>query len=217
MLRRSSGVIPDLAPNSKPYLLKRIIADGFDTVTVFLLFFVLSALIFASPLAGVYNGHYENYKQIEKEAVEEYNNDAAAITEALNGNAYYNEVRFAARLHAYILQLLAGFTAELALLLLVPLVSKRRQTFGKMLTGVVPFCERKQTKASRIQIFSRFMFVFILDSALLYLVTGIFTFLLVPVIRLTEMLLNKNNKTVCDAVTGVMNIEQLSYNGIDNI
>lgn len=210
-----SGERPDIAPNSKPYLFKRIIADGFDTVTVFLVFYVLLMLLLNTPLANTYNGHYENYRQIEKAAVEEYGNDAKAITDALNGNEYYKEIRFAANLHSYLLKLLAGSVAEIVLLLVVPLVSKRRQTFGKTLMGVMPFCERTQSAASRLQILGRFAFILILDSALLYLVTGIYTFLLVPVIRLTEMLLNRKNKTVCDAVSGVMIIEQSSYNGIN--
>lgn len=209
-----SGERVDLAPNSKPYLFKRIIADGFDTVTVFLVFYVLLILLLNTPLANTYNRHYENYRQIEKAAVEEYGNDAKAITDALNGNEYYKEIQFAANLHSYLLKLLAGSVSEIALLLAVPLVSKKRQTFGKALMGVMPFCERTQSAASRLQIFGRFAFILILDSALLYLVTGIYTFLLVPVIRLTEMLLNRKNKTVCDAVSGVMIIEQLSYNGI---
>lgn len=209
------GVKLDLEPNSKPYLLKRIISDGFDTVVIFVLFMAVSALIFASPLANVYNSHYENYKKVQQSAVEEYGDDAAAITEALNNDAYYRDERFAANLHSYLLKLLAGFIAETVVLLLIPLISRHRCTPGKLMTGIIPFNERRQTKASRITIFYRFLFIFMIDSAILYLFAGIFTFLLVPVIRLVEMLFNKKNKTVCDAVTGVTIIEKLSYNGID--
>ncbi len=205
----------DLEPNSKPYLLKRLISDGFDTVSVFLLFMLISSLIFASPLAGVYNSHYENYKKAEQSAVSEYGDDAAAISEKLNNDAYYLEERFAANLHSYVLKAAAGFIAEAAVLLIVPLVDKKRCTPGKILTGIMPFSEKRQTKASRLTVLYRFIFIFIIDSAVLYLFTGILTFLLVPVIRLTEMLLNHKNKTICDAITGVTIIEKRSYNGID--
>ncbi len=45
--------------------------------------------------------------------------------------------------------------------------------------------------------------------------TGTLTFLLVAVIRLTEMLLNRKNKTLCDFLTGIMIIETMSYDGIN--
>ena len=127
----------------------------------------------------------------------------------------YQEERFAAELHAYLLKLLAGLIAEAAVLLAVPLFSKDRRTPGKMMTGVMPFCERKRAKASRLAIVGRFAFTFLIDSAFLYLFTGIYTCLLVPVIRLAEMLLNRKNKTICDAVSGIVIIERSSYDGIN--
>lgn len=205
----------DLEPNSKPYLLKRLISDGFDTVLIFVLFMAFSALIFASPLANVYNSHYDNYKKVQESVMEEYKDDAAAITDALRSDAYYRDEQFAANLHSYLLKLLAGFLSEAVVLLLFPLVLKHRGTPGKLMTGIMPFNEKKQTKASRLAILARFAYIYIFDSAFLYLFTGIFTFLLVPVFRLVEMLVNKKNKTICDALTGVTIIEKLSYNGID--
>ena len=214
-----SGGFPDekikLEPNSKPYLLKRIISDGFDVVVIFLLFVALSSVIFSSPLAKTYNEHYDNYKKVQESVIEEFGNDAETISNVLSGNDYYLEERFAANLHGYLLKLLAGFIAEAAVLLLVPMLSKTRGTLGKTLTRIMPFCERKRARASRLSILGRFAFIFIIDSAFLYLFTGIYTFLLVPVIRLTEMLLNNKNKTICDTVSGIMIIEQLSYDGID--
>ena len=206
-----------MEPNSKPYLFKRIISDGLDIVVIFLLFMILSSLIFSSPLAKTYNEHYENYKKVQESAIEEFGKDnIEAITNSLNGNDYYRNEQFAANLHGYLLKLLAGFLAEAVILLAFPMISKSRCTPGKMMTKIIPFCERRQSRASRLSISGRFAFIFIIDSAFLYLFTGIYTFLLVPVIRLIEMLLNKKNKTICDAVTGVMIIEQLSYDGIDS-
>ena len=210
-----NGTNIQLEPNSKPYLLKRIISDGFDTVSIFVLFMVISALIFASPLANVYNEHYENYKRVKDEAVAEYGDNAEAITNKLSTDRYYLDEQFAANLHSYLLKLLAGFIAEAAVLAAVPLISKQRGTPGKLMTGIIPFKEKKQTKADAKTILLRFVYVFIIDGAVFYLFTGIFTFLLIPVIRLVEILINKKNKTLCDALTGVMMIEKLSYDGID--
>ena len=210
-----NGTNIQLEPNSKPYLLKRMISDGFDTVSIFVLFMVISALIFASPLANVYNEHYENYKRVKDEAVAEYGDDAEAITNKLSTDRYYLDEQFAANLHSYLLKLLAGFIAEAAVLAAVPLISKQRGTPGKLMTGIIPFKEKKQTKADAKTILLRFVYVFIIDGAVFYLFTGILTFLLIPVIRLVEILINKKNKTLCDALTGVMMIEKLSYDGID--
>ena len=69
--------------NSKPYLLKRLISDGFDTVLIFGLFMLFTALLLRSPLAKTYQAHFERYKAIEAEAVEAYGDDTQAIADAL--------------------------------------------------------------------------------------------------------------------------------------
>ena len=211
-----------LEPNSKPYLIKRLIADAFDILVVFILFMTLSNVLLSTPLANTYNEHYGNYKEIERNVIEQYGNDIneigteekKAISETLNNDQHYLDERFAANLHSYLLKLLAGFIAEAVVFLIIPLILKTRGTLGKLLMKIMPFCERKQTRATIPSIIGKFAFVFIIDSAFLYLFTGIYTFILVPVIRLIEMLLNKKNKTICDALSGVTIIERLSYNGI---
>ena len=200
--------------NSKPYLIKRLISDGFDTVLIFGLFMLFTALLMKSPLADPYNGYYERYRAIEAEAVETYGDDAEAITAALNGNETYRDERFAASLHSYLLKAAAGFLAAAPVLLVFPFCNADRGTPGKLMTGILPFHERRQRKAVWYQIVNRFLFVFLIDCLGLYLLTGIWTFLLVPVLRLIEILCNKKNKTICDMITGVMMIEKLSYDGI---
>ena len=86
----------DLEPNSKPYLLKRIISDGFDTVSVFILFIVFSALIFSSPLAGTYNTHAENCRKARESAIAEYGDDEKAIENFLQSDEYYRNEDFSA-------------------------------------------------------------------------------------------------------------------------
>ena len=60
------GKTAEIEPNSKPYLLKRIISDGFDTVLILGLFLLFMALIMRLPLADAYHGHYERYLAIER-------------------------------------------------------------------------------------------------------------------------------------------------------
>jgi len=202
--------------NTKPYLLKRLISDGFDTVLILGLFLLFTALILNGPLAKTYRVHFERYKAMEAEAIAAYGDDAQAITDALNGSAEYRDERFAASLHSYLLKALAGLLATAPVLLVVPLVNKYRATPGKLMTGIVPFHERRQRCAVWYQILYRFLFVFLIDGLLLYLYTGIWTFVLVPVLRLIEILLSRKDKTICDMITGVMIIEKLSYNGIQS-
>ena len=209
------GTQIEIEPNSRPFLLKRLVADGFDTVLIFGLYLAFTFLILRTPLADTYHLHVNTADAMVKEAAEKYQGDAEAIAAELNGSETYRNEALAANLHGYLLKALAIFAAEGILLLAVPLLNRERMTAGKRLAGVMPFNERRQSLARGIQIFNRFLFVFLLDSLALYLLTGTMTFLLVPVIRLTEMLLNRKNKTVCDFLTGIMIIEKLSYDGIN--
>ncbi len=205
----------ELEPNSKPYLLKRIAADGADVFLIFVLFMVLTLVLMNTPLAENYQRHFDRYTAIENAVKEEYHTDAEAIAQALNSNSEYLDERFAASLHGYLMKAIACVLAETPVLLLVPLLNRKRATPGKLMTGVMPFNERRQRRITWYQVMFRFLFVFLIDSLALYFVTGILTFLLVPVLRLTQMLLNEKNKTFCDYLTGVTIIETLSYDGIN--
>ena len=210
-----TGSAADIERNTKPFLIKRLIADGFDTVLIFGLFMLFTALIMQSPLAEGYNAHYERITAIESETEQACGSDAAAIEKALRENREYLDERFAASLNSYVLKAAAAFPACALTLLAVPLLNRGRATPGKLMTGVMPFNERRRRRALWYQILFRFLFVYFIDGLGLYMFTGIWTFALVPVLRLIEILCTKKNKTVCDGITGIMIIEKLSYSGID--
>ena len=210
-----TGSAADIERNSKPFLIKRLIADGFDTVLIFGLFMLFTALIMQSPLAEGYNAHYERITAIESETEQACGSDAEAIEKALRENREYLDERFAASLNSYVLKAAAAFPACALTLLAVPLLNRGRATPGKLMTGVMPFNERRRRRALWYQILLRFLFVYFIDGLGLYMFTGIWTFALVPVLRLIEILCTKKNKTVCDGITGIMIIEKLSYSGID--
>ena len=209
------GKTVEIVRNSKPFLAKRLIADGFDTVLIFGLFMLFMFVVLRSPLAGTYNWHYRQYKAIEAETAAALDGDAAAIGEALSADYEYLNERFAANLHSYLLKGLAGLLAMVPVLLAAPLLNADRATPGKRMAGIMPFHERRQRKALWYQIFFRFLFVLLIDGLGLYLLTGIWTFVLVPVLRLIEILCSRKDKTILDMMTGVMIIEKLSYSGID--
>lgn len=199
--------------NSKPYLAKRLIADGFDTVLIFGLFMLFVFLLMQSPLAGAYNRHYDRYREIETETKDMFGGDAVLAAEALKANAEYSDERFAASLNSFVLKAYAGFMAAVPVLLAVPLLNKYRATPGKLMTGIMPLHERRQRSAVWYQILSRFLIIVITGLGA-YLIVGVWTFVLVPVIRLTVLLCSKKNKTILDMITGIMIIEKLSYSGI---
>ena len=212
-----NGTQIELAPNSKPYLLKRMLADGFDIALIFGLFMLFTMLLLKTPLADAYQSHFARSQAIEQEIAAEAANDPDAAAQALRENREYLDEVFTANLHSYLLKAAACFPAELLILLLVPLFTGDRVTPGKLLTGIMPFNEKRQSRITKAQVLYRFLFVFLIDSLALYLYTGILTFLLVPVLRLSEMLLNsRKNKTLCDLITGVTMIEKLSYDGIQS-
>lgn len=195
--------------NSKPLLLKRFIADGFDIMSLFLLFLLVAFLIERSPLAATYNSHVASYTAIEQEYLSSY--DPQSINQLLKDNAAYQDEVFAASLHKYVLRCLEAFISELILFLIVPLTDREHLTLGKKLTGILLFDESRQALASRGQIFLRFMFIYLFYSVALYPWTGMYTFLLVPVLRVTILILNDKNKTLCDYLSATMCIEKLSY------
>ncbi len=209
------GTQISIEPNSRPFLLKRLLADGFDIVLIFGLFMLFTFWILRTPLAETYHRHFDRAEAIVQETASRLQNDADAVAQELSSNMEYRDEQLAANLHGYLLKGLAVFLAESILLLAVPLLNRDRVTAGKFLTGIMPFQERRQTRAKGGRILCRFLFVFIVDSMGLYLLTGTLTFLLVPVLRLTEMMLNRKNKTLCDALTDIMIIEKASYDGID--
>ena len=210
-----NGTQIDIEANSKPYLFKRIIADGFDTVLILALFLLLTALIMRTPLAAKYQEHVSRASEIVQEHLDNCGGDKEAAAKALSEDEEYQNERFAANLRGYILEALAALIAEGMVLLAVPLLNKDRSTPGKLMTGIMLFSETRRGKATGLQAFLRFLFVFFIDSLLLYLFTGIYTFLLVPVLRLTEMLLIRDNGTILDKMTGLKVIEKLSYDGIN--
>ncbi|MCR5664017.1 MAG: RDD family protein [Oscillospiraceae bacterium] len=204
----------ELEPNSRPYLLKRIIADGFDVLLLFALFMLLMLLILRTPAADAYHEHAGRAQAIEAETAAALQNDAEAVSAALSENGEYRDELFAANLRSYVLKAAACLLAELLLFVAVPLLNRSRATPGKLMTGIMPFNVKRQSAATVPQILYRFLFVLLIDSLPFYLYAGIYTFLLVPILRLTELLMSRKNRTVCDLITGITIIEKLSFDGV---
>ena len=198
--------------NTKPMLIKRFISDGFDLMSLYLLFMLLMFMIMNTPLAETYNRHLSNYLKIEYQMKENAVN-ADEVSEMLNSNQEYQDELFSANLHSFILKALALFIGETILYLLIPMLNKDYLTLGKILTGLMLFNESRQTKASRLQVVLRYVFMYLVSISL-YPWTGIYTFVLIAVIRLIVIMLNEKNKTLCDYVSQTMLIDRESYSSI---
>ena len=181
---------------------RRLIAGGFDTVSLFLLFMLLVFLLNLTPLSRTARGHLERCREIQQRASEELGGDAEAVRQALSRDTEYREELFAAQLHNYLLQAAACAAAEGILFLAVPLANSSRATFGMLLTGTGVFDPSGWTWAPPWKIIMRFLFILFLDSLLLYPWTGTLTFLLVPVLRIIQLMLGKKGKTIIDHLTG---------------
>ena len=197
--------------NTRPFLLKRFAADGFDITCLFVLFMLLSVLLRNTALFATYNMHVANYMAIQQEVVA--SNDWEDVNEILNNDERYQNEVFAAVLHSNLIAIFIGFIGETVLYLIIPLIDKDGLTLGKKLCGIMLFDERRQTKARKWQIVYRFVLI-VLAGAALYPWTGIYTFLLYPVLRFIVLILNRKNKTLCDLLTSTMLIERESYSSI---
>lgn len=198
--------------NTKPILLKRLIADGFDVVCVFMLMLVMAFFLENSAIASTYQTHVANYRAVEEEVLK--NSDPKLINELLADNENYQNEVFAAGLHHYLLVIMELFIVELILFLIVPMFNRDGASIGKLMCGLLLFDESRQARINRFQIFVRFVYIF-LESILLYPWTGIYTILLIPVLRLIVMMLNSKNRTLLDIASGTMLIEKNSYRSFD--
>ena len=197
--------------NSKPIFLKRFAADGFDIMSLFLLFLLLNALLSNTALFATYNSHVENYRRIEQEVLR--NNDAEAVNEILQNNEEYQDELFAATLHSCLIRILIGLVGELVLYLIIPLADKDGLTLGKRLSGVMLFDEARQSKARKLQLAARFVFIASVSGSM-YFWMGIYSFLLYPLLRFIVVILNRKNRSLCDFITSTMMIDKSSYSSI---
>jgi hypothetical protein len=148
---------------------------------------------------------------INKDATSEQKQEFA--TKMNSSQAYKDEI-FASNLHRYLISMLSISLAGLPLLLIVPLTNKKRATAGQLLTGIALFSKGRQTYAKWYSPLIRYILYFG-GFVILYPWTDIVTFLVIPVIDLIIMLINKDNKTIRDYMSGTMLIENKSYSSLE--
>lgn len=148
---------------------------------------------------------------INKEATKESYNQYVNL---LNQDSTYRDEVFASDANRYFISLLSIGISEIILYLFVPLINKQRATLGQLLTGLALFHPKTQLYARWYHVLARFLLIFLIESALIYMWMGIYTFLLIPVIQFIVILLSKDDKCLREYVTGTMLIEKISYSSI---
>ena len=163
------------------------------------------------PIADKINEYIFKYQEIEKQVLVSVNNNQALASDLLNQNEEYKNLLFATSLNSFLLKAFAGLISEAILFVVIPLTNKDKNSLGRLLTGLLLFDESRMSLISNKQLILRFIFIFFVESIALYPWTGIYTFVLVGVLRLIVIMLNNKDKTLCDYFSGTMLIEKMSY------
>ena len=185
-----------------PSLFRRAVRFGFDLMSLFLLYLLLVWLMTLTPLWDKADAHLQRCAEIQSAALEECGGDRQKAEEILSGDPEYREELFAYELRSYLLKAACAAAAETVLFLIVPLRSETRSTAGMALTDLGLFDPSALTWAPGAKVFYRFLFILLIDSLALYPWTGLYTFLLVPVLRVIQLMLFGSRRTICDYLTG---------------
>ena len=219
----------NLESNSKPYLLKRLISDGFDIVLMFLLFVLVRGIALNTSLTKNYQTYYEKeqiilenwmievgYAEIIDGKIVINNREVEArlaLNEKLNNDEEYLNNHFNLLVHKFFITALCILTVGFVLFLIVPLTNKRRATIGMMLTGLTLFMPSRMMLPKWYIVLYRYL-IMMLAWVFGTLWLDSYVFLLMPVLNLIMILINKNQKTIKDLITYTMIIESKSLDSI---
>ena len=136
-----------------------------------------------------------------------------ATDSAITSDKNYKNLSFDYRLVEYGLMMLAGFIAGSILLLLVPLLNKRRATLGKLAAGTMLINSKYETRARWYQIVGRFAFQYLIEWAALYLLISsmLLYFLIVPAALYLISLFSKKGRAIHDFVSRTMVIDAKTF------
>jgi len=150
-----------------------------------------------------------NNTNLTEETIKKY-------TEALKGDNRYNAALFNYKLIDYGFTMFEVGIAEIILLLIIPLVNKRRATIGKFAANSALFYPRRETYAKWWQILLRFFFSLIVETAFPALfLNSVFVMLIVIAINLIVMLISKNTfRTIRDYISTTMVIDNSTYKAL---
>ena len=162
----------------------------------------------------VYPRHDEtatHYKVVEFESSTD--ELKAAFDKAVKNDEKYKALVFNYQLIDYGLVMLAGGVSELVFMLAIPLTNKRRASIGKLFAGTQVINSKYLTPAKWYQMVGRFLWQFIIESALpyLFLSSSIFVMLVVPPVLFIISLISKEGRTLHDFIARTKVIDKRTY------
>ena len=136
-----------------------------------------------------------------------------AFKTKVNADELFKNYTFNARLIEFGIVALSGTCAEVIFLLGIPLISKRRQTLGKMAAGTMVINSHYQVEAKWYQMVGRFFFVLIFESLIpcFFLSSVIWTPIVVSIVLFLVTLTNKDRRTLHDFVCRTKVIDKRTF------
>lgn len=126
----------------------------------------------------------------------------SAFSKAVNADERFKNYTFNARLIEFGIVAISGTCSEIIFVLAIPLISKKRQTIGKMAAGTMVINSHYQSEAKWYQMLGRFFFILIIESLIpcFFISSVIWTPVVVSIILFLISLTNKDRRTIHDFV-----------------
>ena len=136
-----------------------------------------------------------------------------AFKTKVNADENFKNYTFNARLIEFGIVAIAGTCSEVIFLLGIPLISKKRQTLGKMAAGTMVINSHYQSEAKWYQMVGRFFFVLIFESLIpcFFLSSVIWTPIVVCIVLFLVTLTNKDRRTLHDFVCRTKVIDKRTF------
>ena len=146
------------------------------------------------------------------EDTEAKQNAIASYNELIKTDDLFNGLSTSYHLHNYVITaLLCGGITELIFIFIIPIIKNNGQTLGMMLCSEKMFNPKYAGKAQWYQHLGRWAFMFIVESCIPYFFLAEYTLLVVPAILIVILLINKDNRTLHDLVSGIKVIDSRTF------
>ena len=156
-----------------------------------------------------YNDEIGTYIVVDNKKISEPVKEA--YKNAVNSDQKYINARFNYRLVDYGFAMLSFGIAEFIVLFLIPLLNKRSASPGKLCNNMMMVSYKFHTRCKWYQLLGRFLFTFLIGTALPYLWIDTWTLLLTPGVYLIVSLISKDGRSIHDYINRTLVIDKASH------
>ena len=164
----------------------------------------------------VYIDDVGNYKVITYDSEDLNKEDVAKYNEALNQNTDYGHERFIIALLAYEVRLFSIAISLFIFVFLIPFISKKRYTIGRLSSKTELISVSRTFEASRWQILGRFIFELLAIAVLGIYLNPIIVLLIILSLNALMLFIGKSGRTIRDFITGTKIVYNEKINIINN-